>query len=201
MANGGAGLCLSEDNGTGTDLFGIIELEGSINYVASKDDFIFAASGREGLQIIKMNKPSQSLESRCAPLPNYTGSRKLSVKNGETKAFKGSKRLNNIKNSGSLLLCGTWTVRNSVLIDKDALFEMNGSMIIGRNNNRKEIKVEKNATLRIEGDLTVYGKLILEEGSTLEFIGPNNRVDIFENVDIKDNVTIIGDFVDVQNKF
>ena len=36
MANGGAGLCISEDNGTGTDLFGIIQLEGSINYVAAK---------------------------------------------------------------------------------------------------------------------------------------------------------------------
>ena len=201
MANGGAGLCLSEENATGADLFGIIELEGSINYVASKDDYIFAASGREGLQIIKLNRPSESLASRCENLPAYCGSRKLFIPSGDSRAYRGSKRLNNMNVAGSLLLCGTWTVRNSVLIDENGLFELNGRMVIGRNNDRKEIKVEKNSTLRIEGDLTVYGKMILEEGSTLEFIGSNNRIDILEDVDIKENVTIKGDFEDVRNKF
>lgn len=47
MANGGAGLCLAEEKDAGTNLVGIIELDGSINFVESKGDYIFAASGKK----------------------------------------------------------------------------------------------------------------------------------------------------------
>ncbi len=201
MANGAAGLCLSEDVGTGTDLFGIIQLEGSINYVASRDDYIFAASGREGLQIIKLNRPSQSLESRCAELPVYEGSGKVIVANGQDVGYRGSKRFNNINVSGSLLLCGTWTVRNNVSIKEGGLFEMNVTLVVGRNNRRRHISVDENGTLRIEGNMTIYGDLILNDGATLEFIGDDSVVNIFGDVQRNGSVTITGNFEDVRNKF
>lgn len=201
MANGGAGLCLSEEKDGQLNPVGIIELEGSVNYVQSKGDYIIAASGREGVQIIKLNRPSESLESRCASLPIYQGSAKLNIPAGQEYAFSGSKRFNNMKINGSLLLCGSWTVRNNVWIYTNALFEYRGSLIIGRNNSRKELKVESGATFRVEGDLTLYGDLILEDGATLEFLGSDSKVNIYGDVQIGDNVSIAGTFEDIRNKF
>ena len=99
-------------------------------------------------------------------------------------------------------MCGSWTVINDVDIKKDSgLLEMNGNLLVGRNRKRKEIKIEEGATLRIEGDLTIYGDLDLKDGSTIEFIGTDSLVNIFGEVKMGDNVTIEGEFDDVQNKF
>ena len=201
MANGGAGLCLSEEKDGQLRPVGIIELEGSINYVQSKGDYIIAASGREGVQIIKLNRPAESLESRCASLPRYSGSAKLNIPAGQEYAFRGSKRFNNMKINGSLLLCGSWTVRNNVSINTNALFEYRGNLIVGRNNSRKELKVAAGATFRVEGNLTLYGDLILEDGATLEFLGADSKVNIFGEVLTGDNVDISGTFEDIRNKF
>ena len=200
MANGGAGLCISEDE-NGVDLVGIIELEGSINYVASKDDYIFAASGQQGLQIIKMNKPDSTLESRCEGTPTYSGSSSLSVPSNATLAYSGSNRFRRITISGELLLCGTWTSINEVTVEENGVFELRGLLAVGRNNRRRDITVEENATFRVEGDLTIYGDLILEDGATLEFIGNNSRVNVFGEVDIADSAQVLGTFDDVQDAF
>lgn len=201
MANGGAGLCLSEDQGGTTDLVGVIALEGSINYVASKDDYIFAASGKSGLQIIKMNRPDASLVVRCANLEAYRGSANLTVATGTVKEYRGAKRFNRINVYGSLLLCGSWTVQNSAYVHENGLFEMNGTFAIGRNNKRKNIVVDKDATFRVEGNLTIYGDLILEDGAKIEFIGNSSIANIYGTVTKNGNVTVEGNFTDLQNKF
>jgi hypothetical protein len=201
MANGGAGLCLSEENGNAADLVGIIELEGSINYVASKDDYIFAASGKEGLQIIKLNRPDASLEAQCANTPRYKSSSNLNVDQGQDLAYSGSKRFNNFKVSGNLLLCGSWTVREKVDINSNASFAMSGSFVVARNDKRRNVTVDQGAAMRIEGDITIYGDLILNDGATLEFLGGDSKANIFGNVIKNGNVTITGDFEDIRNKF
>lgn len=203
MANGGAGLCLSEENGNAADLVGIIELEGSINYVASKDDYIFAASGKEGLQIIKLNRPDASLEAQCANTPKYNSSANLNVNQGQDLAYSGSKRFNNFNVSGNLLLCGSWTVREKVDINNNASFAMSGSFVVARNDKRRNVTVDQGATMRIEGDITIYGDLILNDGATLEFLGGDSKakVNIFGNVIKNGNVTITGGFEDIRNKF
>jgi len=201
MANGGAGLCLSEDQGNDTDLVGIIELEGSINYVASKGDYIFAASGKSGLQIIKMNKPDASLVARCANLLAYSGSANLTVPAGTLKEFSGAKRFNRISVNGSLLLCGSWTVQNSAYVYENGLFEMNGTFAIGKNKKRKNIVVDKDATFRVEGNLTIYGDLILEDGAKIEFIGNSSIVNVYGEVKKNGTATVEGNFTDLQNKF
>ncbi len=61
--------------------------------------------------------------------------------------------------------------------------------------------MEKRATLRIEGNLTIYGDLVLEDDSTLEFIGDQSVVNIFGDVRFGNNVTVSGNFEDVRNKF
>ncbi|GAB5473711.1 MAG: hypothetical protein Mars2KO_18100 [Maribacter sp.] len=201
MANGGAGLCLSEDQGTDPDLVGIIELSGSINYVASKGDYIFAASGKSGVQVIKLNRPSTSLVEECSSSPTYSGSSSLTVNSGQDLAYRGSKRFNSITNNGELLLCGSWTVRNAVDINSNALMEMNGTLVVGRNNRRRDVTVDEGATLRIEGNLIIYGDLILNDGATIEFLGGTSSANIFGQVVRNGNTTVTGTFDDVRNKF
>ncbi|TMM57227.1 hypothetical protein FEE95_12115 [Maribacter algarum] len=201
MANGGAGLCLSEDQGDNTDLVGIIELSGSTNFVASKGDYIFAASGKSGLQIIKLNRPSDSLEASCADIPVYSGQRNLNVNEGENLAYRGSKRFNSVNVSGELLLCGSWTVSNDTNINDNASFSMNGTYVVGRNNKRKDIKVNENGIFRVEGNLTIYGDLVLNDGATIEFLGSDSVVNIFGEVKKASTAEVIGTFDDVRNKF
>ena len=201
MANGGAGLCLSEDQDNNPDLVGIIELTGSINYVASRGDYIFAASGKQGVQVIKLNRPSTSLEQECADSPVYSGSANLNVNTGDDLAYRGSKRFNSINNNGSLLLCGSWTVQNDINLNSEAIFQINGTLVVGRNNGRSNINVNSGATLIIEGDVIIYGDLVLNEGASLEFLGSNSSINIFGSVRRADNSSVTGSFDDVRNKF
>ncbi|MDX1332851.1 MAG: hypothetical protein R3252_07470 [Robiginitalea sp.] len=201
MANGGAGLSLAEKEGGQARTVGIIELEGSINYVVSRGDYAFAASGLSGLQIIKLNRPSESLGGLCADLPIYNGSSKLNVQEGERLAFRGEKRFNNINIMGSLMLCGSWTVVNHVDVKTGATFQLFGSMAVGRNWSRRNIKVGENGLLQIEGDVTIYGDVILMEGATLEFLGTDSEINVFGTVKYEGEATVKGTFRDVRGKF
>ena len=201
MANGGAGLSLSEEQGNGTDMVGVLDLNGSVNFVASKGDYIFAASGKAGLQIVKLNRPVESLAMRCVDLPAYKGSANVKIDKDETAAYKGANSFNKIEVKGSLLLCGSFTVNNDTDIEKNGLFEINGLLVVGRNNKRKDITVKSDATLKIEGELTIYGDLKLENGATLEFLGDTSIVNIFGVVEQSENAEVKGNFIDVKNKF
>ncbi len=202
MANGGGGLCLTDDENGSTNIVGIIELEGSINFVASKGDYIFAASGREGLQIIKMNKPSDSLEERCSVSPRYFGNSRLNVSQGEDLSYSGSTRLREVTISGSLLLCGSWTVRDGITIGNNGVFELSGDLTVARNNRRRNITVGGGATYRVEGgNLTIWGDLILGDNSTLEFLGSNSSITVHGDVIKSNSATVTGDFVDTEGKF
>jgi hypothetical protein len=103
--------------------------------------------------------------------------------------------------SGSLLLCGSWTVRNNVAINENARFEMNGTYVVGRNNRRRNVILNNGSIFRVEGNLTIYGDLVLNDGATIEFIGENSVVNIFGNVTRNGDATVNGTFRDVKNKF
>jgi hypothetical protein len=139
--------------------------------------------------------------ARCSDLSTYEGSSNLNVNTGENLAYRGAKRFNNFNISGSLLLCGSWTVKNEINLNEDALFEMNGTLVIGRNRSRKNINVNTGATLRIEGNLTIYGDLNLNDGATIEFIGDNSVVNIFGAVNRNGDTTVEGTYSDIKNKF
>ena len=78
---------------------------------------------------------------------------------------------------------------------------MNGTFIVARNNRRRDLTVGQGATFRVEGNLTIYGDLILEDDATLEFIGEDSVVNVFGDVELGDNATVTGTFRDVQDKF
>lgn len=201
MANGAGGLSLSENKSDNTIGVGVIELNGSINYVASKGDYIFAASGKSGFQIIKLNRPSQSLVTECQNLASYRGSANYTVSTGEEEAFSGSKRFNSITVEGSLLLCGSWTVKNDITINESGIFEMNGAIVIGRSNKQRNIIVKSGSTLRIEGTMLIYGDLIVEDGATVEFLGDSTIAAVWGVVTKSGSATITGNFNDYYTKF
>ena len=201
MANGGAGLSISEENNNNIQTVGVIELGGSINFVASKGDYIFAASGREGLQIIKLNRASPSLLSRCENLPTYSGSANLTVNVGEELAYTGQQRFRSFTINGSLLLCGSWTTREDTNVNENALFEMNGIFVNGRNRRRRNLNIADGATVRIEGSITIYGDIVMGENATLEFIGTDSSANVFGGVIRAGSAEVIGEFDDVQSKF
>ena len=201
MANGGAGLSLNEKLQDETEAFGVIQLTGSINSVASKGDYIFAASGTSGFQIIKLNRPSESLVNRCATLERYNGKKSLVVSAAQDLSYRGDARFNDLDVQGSLLLCGSWTVKDGIAIERDALFELNGTLSVGRNNRKRDITVASGATLKVEGNLMIYGDLILEDGATVEFIGTSSIATIWGSVEKQGTFTVTGNFNDYFDKF
>ena len=78
---------------------------------------------------------------------------------------------------------------------------MFGTLTVGRNNKRRDITVDEGATLRIEGSLTIYGDLVLEDGATVEFLGTDAVANIFGSVIKNGAVTVSGTFEDVKGKF
>ncbi|SFR47556.1 hypothetical protein SAMN04490243_1940 [Robiginitalea myxolifaciens] len=201
MANGGAGLSLSqEENGT-SQTVGIIELNGSVNYVVSRGDYAFAATGEGGLQIIKLNRPSSSLEGACQNLPEYRSSSRLTVNAGENEAYSGSRRLRNISVAGELLLCGSWTVRDGIILEPDGVLQVYGNMTVARNSRRRDVVVAAGARLVVEGNFTLFGDLTLEDGATLEFLGDASTIDVFGDVEINGSAQVLGTFRDVRDKF
>ena len=201
MANGAGGLSLNENTIDNTQGVGVIELTGSINYVASKGDYIFAASGKSGFQIIKLNRPTQSLVSSCENLASFNGDSQYSVPTGEDQAYSGSKRFNSLTVDGSLLLCGSWTVRDDITINENGVFEMNGTIVVGRANRTRDIVVKAGATLRIEGSMSIFGDLILEDGATVEFLGDSTIAVVWGSVTKAGSATVTGTFNDYFNKF
>ncbi|MEJ2161771.1 MAG: hypothetical protein P8X60_00170 [Robiginitalea sp.] len=201
MANGGAGLSLAEREGSGATTMGVIELGGSVNYVTSQDDFAFAASGGDGLHIIKLNRPADSLDTRYLDLPQYEGKSRLIINKEESAAYRGEKRLELIQVEGSLMLGGSWTVYNDVTVASQGIFHISGSMAVGRNDGMKAIVVEPQAILRVSGNLTLYGDLILKDGATVEFLDPDSVIDIFGAVKREGETSILGTFRDVRGAF
>ena len=148
-----------------------------------------------------MNRPNESLLGRCADLGYYFGSADLNISEGQNESYKGSRRFYDFDVSGALLLCGSWTVRNQVVIHENALFEMNGNFAVARNSRMGDVTVKSGATLRVEGNLTIYGDLNLEDGATIEFIGTTSIANIFGFVNRTGDTTVSGTFVDVKGSF
>lgn len=105
MANGAAGISVSNvENTSDVKSMGILDLDGSSNFVRNEENFVFVATGSGGLQILKINTPAgDPTETLCNDLPAYTGSSNLNVNGNEKMAFSGTASLKNVNVGGELL--------------------------------------------------------------------------------------------------
>lgn len=198
MANGGAGLSIAKNKNGNLETLGIIDIEGSINYVGSKGDYVFAASGTEGMQIIKLNKPNADLNQACGELSNYQdGYTDLNVSTGQDLGYNVGQYFRSIENSGSLLLCGWFVSNTNLLVKENSLLETNGRFWV-----RNDLVIDGGAKLRVKGTyIIIYGDLILNDGATLEFVDNNVGVYVLGEV-IRNGETLVeGSYIDHFNRF
>lgn len=203
VANGAAGLNVYK-SGTQFSLLGTVGITGSSNYVKSSGDFIYVASGKGGLKIIKMEKPNPTF-ANCSQYPVYNQWHDLILNSNEVKSFSGSTALNSIIiNSGGILThCGSVSVQNNLIINSGGTFNMRGTLAQGKYQQASyatELIVNSNGLLQIEGNVVIWGDLRLNSGAKINFTGNDSSITIYGKVTKGNNISITGNFKDTENK-
>lgn len=198
IANGAAGLYVADETGAHIpELVGSINLDGSANYVKSKGDYIYAATGKGGLKIIKLTRPSTT---SCSNLPAYTGSTHLNVNSNDNFSYGGALALQDLNVNGSLYFCGAMSVTSNINVNSNGKFEMHGSLSAGQISKGSSLIINNKAVVSMEGSLVVYGDLILNNGATLNFLGTGSSIAVYGRVTKNGNATITGTYTDVFGK-
>jgi len=196
VANGAAGVFVYKNVNSSLVSLGAIQLGGSANYVKSIGDYIFVASGNGGLKIIKkLSTGPQSLV--CDGFVAYPGSAYLNVNSGETFNYKGDQSLYTVNVNQNLNWCGVLAAAQGVTVNSNGVFSIKGGLYVGTTKNSSTLIV--NGTLNIEGDLMVYGNVILNSGAKLQFLGAGGHMIITGTVIKNSGVTITGNYIDDRN--
>lgn len=200
MANGAAGISISDvSNLAAIKQFGVLDIDGSSNFVRNEEEFVFVATGFGGLQILKINKVTTNpTESVCTGLPAYPGEYWLNVNGGETKSFGGAASVGGINNNSKFLFCGSLAIAQQFNMNGGSTTEVYGSLVFGRLNGGTQMNV--NSKLKLSGSIVIYGDLNLNGGSSIEFIGSGNSITIYGKVNKNPSVTITGDYTDTEGK-
>lgn len=191
VANGGAGMYIYKNTNAVLSFLGSISLSGnsSCNYLTSSGDYIFAAMGNGGLKIVKM--VSSTVD--CTSFPLYLGlSANLNVNSGETKQYQGAAALATLNVNANLTWCGSLSVSQALNVNSGGVFYIKGSLAQGSVLLGQPLTV--NGTLKVEGSVVVYGNLVLNSNSKIEFVGSGSSITIFGNVVKGSNVTITGNY-------
>jgi hypothetical protein len=200
-ANGGAGTYIMTENQSNhtLTLVGTISLSipNSANYVKSKDDYIFVASGKGGMKILKLLRPVTS----CGNLGTYTGNSNYTLNSNQTAAYSGALSLQNmnVNSNANYTFCGSLGVSNSLNVNSNADMMVTGTLAFGSGSSTY-LSVNSNAHLKIQGNLIINGNLNLNSNCYLEFIGSNNTVTITGTVNKGSNIHITGNYADLSNK-
>jgi hypothetical protein len=202
VANGAAGLNVYK-TGSQLNLLGTVNIVGSSNYVKSSGDFIYVASGKGGLKIIKMEKPN-AIFAGCTDYGSYNQGQNLILNSNEIKSYSGSTAISSAMiNSGAILThCGSITVQNGLTLNSGGTFNMRGTFAQGKyqQQNPTEFIINSNAVLQIEGTVVIWGDLRLNSGAKINFIGNDSSITIYGKVTKNSNVTITGTYKDTENK-
>ncbi|GMQ26506.1 hypothetical protein Aoki45_31880 [Algoriphagus sp. oki45] len=208
MANGAAGISIADvDDEDDPKLYGVLDLDGSSNFVRFEDKFIFVATGQGGIQILKIverdeddDDDEENEDINCTGLSPYRGSSNLNINGNENAAFAGSAQLKNVNIGGEFLFCGSLAIEQNLNVNSNGLMTVVGSFAFGQYRKNTSINVNSNSTLRLSGSTVIYGDLRLNSGATLEFVGDNNTITIYGDVQINSGARIIGDFKDTEGK-
>jgi hypothetical protein len=202
MANGAAGISVSNvQNTSDVKSMGILDLDGSSNFVRNEENFVFVATGAGGLQILKINTPAENpTEALCKDLPAYTGSSNLNVNSNEKMAFAGAASLKNVNVGGELLFCGSLAIESSLNVNSNGVVQVVGSFAFGQYKKNTSLNINSNSYLKLTGSTVIYGDLRLNSGATLEFVGSGNTITVYGDVTINSGAKIIGDYTDTEGK-
>ncbi|HSF55581.1 MAG TPA: hypothetical protein VLA71_17630 [Algoriphagus sp.] len=205
MANGAAGISVSDvKNPADAKSMGILDLDGSSNFVRNEENFIFVATGSGGLQILKITIPTQTptdpTENLCKDLKPYTGSSNLNVNGNEKMAYSGAASLKNVNVGGELLFCGSMAIESSLNINSNGIMQVVGSFAFGQYKKNTSLNINSNSFLKLTGSTVIYGDLRLNSGATLEFVGEGNTITVYGDVTINSGAKIIGNYTDTEGK-
>ncbi|WP_417885385.1 hypothetical protein [Zunongwangia sp.] len=202
MANGGAGFGISrlDENNTLIEE-GIVDLEGSSNYVQSDGEYIFVASGLGGLRIIKMSTANRAETefTSCESYEVYNGKSNVNINPNEEEAYQGIATLKHLNVGGKFTFCGTLNIQKSTNINSEGEINIRGAMAVGTFGKNDDLSINSNAVLRVEGNLTVYGNLNLQSGATLEFVGEDSSLKVYGKIKQNSGSQITGNYIDISN--
>jgi len=175
-----------------------MDIVGSSNYVKTKGDYIYVASGKGGLKIIKMEGKSEPVA--CVGFPTYTGSSNLILNSNQNASYSGSTALASIivNSKATLIHCGALSVQNDVTLNSNGTFEMSGTLSQGRYGQNTRLTINSNAEMKVSGAVVIYGDLVLNSNSNLTFVGSGSSITIYGKVTKGSNVKITGNFTDTE---
>ncbi|MCH8523589.1 MAG: hypothetical protein LAT52_03480 [Balneolales bacterium] len=200
MANGAAGLSMARyADGSFTNL-GVALLGGSTNFVQAENEYIYAAAGAEGLQILRRELPDEQVIISCDGAIPYNGPSWLNVNSNDVFIYSGAASLQGINVNNQLTFCGSLVVSNQLNVNSNALFSMRGSLAFGQLHGNTSLIVNSGAILRVEGSLVIYGNLIMNSNSTIEFVGEASSITIHGSVTRNTGSQIRGLYTDVMGK-
>ncbi|MBD8488461.1 hypothetical protein IFO69_06850 [Echinicola sp. CAU 1574] len=197
MANGAAGVSAAAFEEDGVETLGVLDLFGSSNFVKANDEYIFVASGLQGLQILKINLAEEINDNVCTDLPAYTGNSWVNINSGEPQGYAGSLVVDGLNVNDDFTFCGSLSVKGWANVNSNGTFNMRGSLVIGQYGQDTGLQI--NDTMIIEGSLVIYGNLTLNSGAKLEFLGSGSSVTVYGNV-WNNGATITGDYNDTEGK-
>jgi cytoskeletal protein CcmA (bactofilin family) len=171
-ANGGAGVSIyGFNNQSGVaDLLGTASFNGldltSSNFVVSRENYVFVASGRGGLKILKMIDLTPKVPTCNGNYPTYTGNDSwFNINSNEVRNFSGVRSFQGINVGGTLTWCGTLSVTASDLnVNSNGNFNVYGTLAASKNLN-------VNANTNLNGASVVEGNIHLNSNGLLRVFG------------------------------
>lgn len=201
-ANGGAGIAIynfSGESGSanllGTASFNGMDLTSS-NFVISKNNFVFVASGRGGLKILKMIDLTPKVPTCNGAYPIYSGNDSwFNINSNDVRSFSGVRAFQGVNIGGALTWCGTLSVTSSDLnVNSNGKLDVYGTLAASKNLNVNSITnlygasiVEGNINLNSSGVLRVSGNLAQGKNSA------NTTFHINGKLEIDGEVVVYGD--------
>lgn len=205
MANGAAGISISDvQDMNEIKEFGVLDLDGSSNFVRNEEKFVFVATGAGGLQILKINTVEEETPEDtgidCEGLPSYTGSQNLNVNSNDSKAYSGSAVLKTANINSDFLFCGSLAIEQNLNINSNGFMTVSGSFAFGQYQKNTSLNINGQSTLQLHGSAVIYGDLRLNSGATLEFVGDDNTITVYGTVTLNGDAKIIGNYTDTEGK-
>ncbi|SKB38232.1 LVIVD repeat-containing protein [Sphingobacterium nematocida] len=170
VANGGVGIAVYQFDKQnnfiylGSSSFNSID-NSSSNFVISRDNYVFVATGKGGLKILKLIELKPALPTCNGTYPAYSGGTQWDLNINEAANYADTKTFNsNVNINRNFTWCGTFNVNGSYVNLNSGTFNMYGTMALKQN-------INVNAAMNLIGSGTIGGTFTVNGGATLSVKG------------------------------